>query len=165
MSDKIWLDVDIINIWFKYSNTDTVSDVEYSDSNTDRSKPCKWIRWNTVGKYVFITTGSSRLVIDRIGARPQGQGEVPVQARWCGGVGYHRKAGAGEDDCAHGRVVGYGDSFSSGIIMIVVKESLTVPPSGAESLTGWCQDCKVLPPSQKESCFWLLEIVFDRSSY
>ena len=29
----------------------------------------------------------------------QGQGKVPVQARGCGGVGYRRKAGAGEDDC------------------------------------------------------------------
>jgi len=38
MSDKIGLDVDIINIRFKYSDTDTVSDVEHSDSNTDRSK-------------------------------------------------------------------------------------------------------------------------------
>ena len=39
MSDKIRLDVDIINIQFKYSDTDTVSDVEYSVSDTDRSKP------------------------------------------------------------------------------------------------------------------------------
>jgi len=39
MSDKIRLDVDIINIRFKYSDTNTVSDVEYSDSNTDRSEP------------------------------------------------------------------------------------------------------------------------------
>ena len=39
MSDKIQLDVDNINIWFKYSNTDTLSDVEYSDSDTDRSEP------------------------------------------------------------------------------------------------------------------------------
>ena len=31
--DKIWLDVDIINIRFKYSDTDTVSDVEYSNSD------------------------------------------------------------------------------------------------------------------------------------
>ena len=38
MSDKIRLDVDIINIQFKYSDTDTVSDVEYSDSDTDRSE-------------------------------------------------------------------------------------------------------------------------------
>ena len=30
----------------------------------------------------------------------QGQGKVPVQARGCGGVGYRRKAGVGEDDCA-----------------------------------------------------------------
>jgi len=30
----------------------------------------------------------------------QGQGKVSVQARGCGGVGYRRKAGAGEDDCA-----------------------------------------------------------------
>jgi len=34
MSDKIGLDVDIINIRFKYLNTDTESDVEYSNSNT-----------------------------------------------------------------------------------------------------------------------------------
>jgi hypothetical protein len=39
ISDKIGLDVDIINIRFKYSNTDTESDIEYSDSNMDRSKP------------------------------------------------------------------------------------------------------------------------------
>jgi len=39
MSDKIGLDVDIINIRFKYSDTDTVADVEYSDSNMDRSEP------------------------------------------------------------------------------------------------------------------------------
>jgi len=39
MSDKIGLDVDIINIRLKYSNTDTKSDVEYSNSNTDRSEP------------------------------------------------------------------------------------------------------------------------------
>jgi len=39
MSDKIRLDVDIINIRFKYWDTDTVSDVEYSVSDTDRFKP------------------------------------------------------------------------------------------------------------------------------
>jgi len=39
MSDKIGLDVDIINIRFKYLDTDTVSDVEYSDSEMDRSEP------------------------------------------------------------------------------------------------------------------------------
>jgi len=38
MLDKIRLDVDIINIQFKYSDTDMVSDVQYSDSDTDRSK-------------------------------------------------------------------------------------------------------------------------------
>ena len=32
MSDKIWLDVDIITIRFKYSNTDMVLDVKHSDS-------------------------------------------------------------------------------------------------------------------------------------
>ena len=37
MSDKIGLDIGIINIRFKYSDTDTVSDVEYSDSDTDTS--------------------------------------------------------------------------------------------------------------------------------
>jgi len=35
ISDKIRLDVDIISIRFKYSDTDMVPDVEYSDSNTD----------------------------------------------------------------------------------------------------------------------------------
>ena len=39
MPDKIQLDVDIMNIRFKYSDTDTVSDVEYSNSNTDISEP------------------------------------------------------------------------------------------------------------------------------
>ena len=38
MSDKIQLDVDIINIRFKYSDTDTVSNIEYSDSDTDKFK-------------------------------------------------------------------------------------------------------------------------------
>jgi NADH:ubiquinone oxidoreductase subunit F (NADH-binding) len=33
-----WI-VDIINMLFKYSDTDTVSDVEYPDSDTDRSEP------------------------------------------------------------------------------------------------------------------------------
>jgi hypothetical protein len=39
MSDKIGLDVDMINIRFKYSKTDTESDVKYSDSNMDISEP------------------------------------------------------------------------------------------------------------------------------
>ena len=38
MSDKIGLDVNIINIRFKYSDMDMVLDVEYTNSNTDRSK-------------------------------------------------------------------------------------------------------------------------------
>ena len=38
MSDKIGLDIDIMNLRFKYSDMDMVSDVEYSDSNTDKSK-------------------------------------------------------------------------------------------------------------------------------
>jgi len=38
MLDKIGLDVDIINIQFKYSDTDTVSDVECSDLDMNRSK-------------------------------------------------------------------------------------------------------------------------------
>jgi len=38
MSDKIGLDVGILNILFKYLDTDTVSDVEYSNLNTDRSE-------------------------------------------------------------------------------------------------------------------------------
>jgi hypothetical protein len=39
MPDRIHLDIDIINMRFGYSDTDTVSDVEYSNSDTDRSKP------------------------------------------------------------------------------------------------------------------------------
>ena len=38
MSDKVRLDIDIINIRFKYSDTDTVSDVEYSKSDMDKFK-------------------------------------------------------------------------------------------------------------------------------
>jgi len=38
ISDKIQLDVDIINIRFKYLDTDTVSDIEYLDLDTDRFK-------------------------------------------------------------------------------------------------------------------------------
>ena len=36
MMDMIQLDIDIINMRFDYSDTDTVSDVEYPDSDTDR---------------------------------------------------------------------------------------------------------------------------------
>jgi hypothetical protein len=39
MLDRIRLDVDIINMRFKYSDTDMVSDVEYSDSDTNISEP------------------------------------------------------------------------------------------------------------------------------
>jgi len=54
MSDKIGLDVDIINMWIKYSDTDTVSDVEYSDSNTDMSKSLKTNSVsNTIEKYPY----------------------------------------------------------------------------------------------------------------
>ena len=38
-SDMIRLDFDIINMRFEYSDMDTVSDVEYPDSDTDRSQP------------------------------------------------------------------------------------------------------------------------------
>jgi len=54
MSDKIGLDVDIINIRSKYSDTDTVSNVEYSDSNMDRSKFLKTNSVsNTIGRYLY----------------------------------------------------------------------------------------------------------------
>ena len=43
MSDRIRLDIDIMNMRFEYSDTDTVSDVEYPDSDTDRSEPL-WIQ-------------------------------------------------------------------------------------------------------------------------
>ena len=39
MPDMIRLDIDIINMLFEYSDTDKVSDVEYPDLDTDRSKP------------------------------------------------------------------------------------------------------------------------------
>jgi hypothetical protein len=39
MSDRIRLDIDIINMRFEYSDTDTVSDVEYPNSDTNRSEP------------------------------------------------------------------------------------------------------------------------------
>jgi hypothetical protein len=39
MSDMILLDIDITNMRFEYSDTDTVSDVEYPDSDMDRSEP------------------------------------------------------------------------------------------------------------------------------
>jgi len=41
MSDMVQIDIDIINIEFEYSDidTDTVSDVEYPNSNTDKFKP------------------------------------------------------------------------------------------------------------------------------
>ena len=38
MSDRIRLDIDIINMRFEYPNMDTVSDVKYSDSDTDGSE-------------------------------------------------------------------------------------------------------------------------------
>jgi len=43
MSDRIRLDIDIMNMRFEYSDMDTVSDVEYPDSDTDRSEPL-WIQ-------------------------------------------------------------------------------------------------------------------------
>jgi hypothetical protein len=39
MLDMIRLNINIINMRFEYSNTDTVSDVKYSDSDTNRFKP------------------------------------------------------------------------------------------------------------------------------
>jgi hypothetical protein len=39
MPDRIHLDIDIINILFGYSDMNTVSNVEYLNSDTDRSKP------------------------------------------------------------------------------------------------------------------------------
>ena len=40
MSDMVRIDINIINIEFEYSDidTDTVSDVEYPDSDTDRTE-------------------------------------------------------------------------------------------------------------------------------
>jgi hypothetical protein len=35
MPDRIRLDIDVINIRFEYSDMDTVSDVKYSDLDTD----------------------------------------------------------------------------------------------------------------------------------
>ena len=38
MPDRIRLGIDIINMRFEYSHTDTVSDIEYPDSDMDRSE-------------------------------------------------------------------------------------------------------------------------------
>ena len=38
MSDRIRLDIDIINMRFEYSDTDMVSNVGYPDSDKDRSQ-------------------------------------------------------------------------------------------------------------------------------
>jgi hypothetical protein len=54
MPDRIRFDVDIINMRFEYSDTDTVSDVEYPDSDTDRSEPLLTDSVsNTVEKYPY----------------------------------------------------------------------------------------------------------------
>ena len=54
LSDKVGLDVDIVNIRFKYSDTDKVSNVEYSESDTDRSESLYTNSvLNTVGKYLY----------------------------------------------------------------------------------------------------------------
>jgi hypothetical protein len=37
--DRIRLNINIVNMGFEYSDTNTVSDVEYPDSNTDRFEP------------------------------------------------------------------------------------------------------------------------------
>ena len=39
MPDRIRLNIDIINMRFEYSDTNTVSDVEYLDLDVDTSKP------------------------------------------------------------------------------------------------------------------------------
>jgi len=43
-TDKIRLDIDIINIQFKYLDTNTVSDIEYSNSDADRLNSSKRIQ-------------------------------------------------------------------------------------------------------------------------
>jgi hypothetical protein len=39
MLDRIRLNINIVNMGFEYSDTDTGSDVEYPDSNTDKFEP------------------------------------------------------------------------------------------------------------------------------
>jgi hypothetical protein len=54
MSDRIRLNIDIINIRFEYSDTDTVLNVEYPDSDMDGSKPLYTDSVSdTVGKYPY----------------------------------------------------------------------------------------------------------------
>jgi hypothetical protein len=36
MLDRTQMDIDIINMWSEYSDTDTVADVEYLELDTDR---------------------------------------------------------------------------------------------------------------------------------
>jgi len=62
MSDKIRLDVGIVNIRFKYSDMDTVSDIKHSDLDTNRSQPSKRIRfriWSENIRTIFIPTGEA----------------------------------------------------------------------------------------------------------
>jgi hypothetical protein len=54
MPDMIHLVIDVINMRFGYSDTDTVSDVKYPNSDTDISKPLQTDSVsNTVGKYPY----------------------------------------------------------------------------------------------------------------
>jgi hypothetical protein len=54
MPDRIRFDVDVINMRFEYLDTDTVSDVEYPDSDTDRSESLLTDSVsNTVEKYPY----------------------------------------------------------------------------------------------------------------
>jgi hypothetical protein len=54
MPDMIRLDIDIINMRFENLDTNTVSDVEYSDSDMDRSEPVHMDSVsNTVEKYQY----------------------------------------------------------------------------------------------------------------
>jgi hypothetical protein len=79
MPDRIYLDIDIINMRFGYSDTNTVSDVEYPDLDTDRSKPLETDSvLNTVGKYTYRF---------HPWFRPQGTSQ-PSYARSPGGWGF-----------------------------------------------------------------------------
>ena len=56
MLDRIQLDIDIINIRFEYSDTDTISDIEYRTRIRTDLNHSKWIRsrmWSENIRTVF----------------------------------------------------------------------------------------------------------------
>ena len=82
MSDRIRLDIDIINMRFEYSDTDTVSDVGYPDSDTDRSQPLQTDSVsNTVGKYPYHFSSLEEMMMIAAGGHESDGGPTVRQPR------------------------------------------------------------------------------------